>query len=190
MTFATIAKTLIEAIEDLKIPYFVCGSTASCAHGIPRATLDVDLVVQMTARRAVLLAAGLGQDWYLDADMARDALAHNRAFNVIQMGSSYRFDFFPPYTDFHASELQRATRDPLRFPGGEVLCYVASAEDTILSKLVWYREGGETSERQWTDIVGVLVISSDLDFDYLSRWAAKLNVADLLNRAVKASAEE
>ena len=71
MTFATVAKTLIDAIEELRIPYFVGGSLASGARGIPRSTLDADLIIEMTPRRVVLLAAALGPDWYLDTDMAR-----------------------------------------------------------------------------------------------------------------------
>jgi hypothetical protein len=114
MDFATVAKKLIETIEDLKIPYFIGGSLASGARGIPRSTLDVDLIIEMTPRRAVLLASALGQDWYFDVDMARSALEHNRAFNVIHKLSSHRFDLFPAYTDFHASELKRATREPLK----------------------------------------------------------------------------
>lgn len=189
MDFATVAKTIIEAIEDLDIAYFVGGSVAACAWGIPRATLDTDIVVAMTPRQTVLLASALGEDWYLDVDMARSALEHDRAFNVIHKLSSYRFDLFPAYTDFHASELKRATREPLRFPGGEVLCFVASAEDSILAKLQWYRDGGEVSERQWSDISGVFVITRNLDAGYLAKWAKRLGVSDLLERAIKMTSE-
>jgi hypothetical protein len=185
MGFATVAKTLIEAIEALKIPYFVCGSVAACTWGIPRATLDADLVIDLTPRRAALLASALGENWYFDVDIARAALDHHRGFSVIHKLSSHRFDLFPAHTDFHASEQRRATRETLRFPGGEVLCFFASAEDSILSKLQWYREGGEVTERQWSDVAGVLVITRSLDFEYLDRWARNLGVADLLERAIK-----
>jgi hypothetical protein len=62
-------------------------------------------------------------------------------------------------------------------------CAVASAEDTILRKLEWYRARGETSERQWNDLRGVLRVSGDmLDRDYLRTWAKYLKVDDLLER--------
>jgi hypothetical protein len=62
--------------------------------------------------------------------------------------------------------------------------YVASAEDTVLCKLEWYRLGGEVSDRQWRDVVGVPnVQGSRLDQDYMCCMAASLGVADLLSRA-------
>ena len=61
---------------------------------------------------------------------------------------------------------------------------IASAEDTILSKLEWYRRGGETSERQWEDVIGVMKVQGEqLDEAYLDRWAAELGVSDLIERA-------
>ncbi|MFL5655678.1 MAG: hypothetical protein ACJ8CB_16055, partial [Ktedonobacteraceae bacterium] len=63
--------------------------------------------------------------------------------------------------------------------------YVASPEGTILNKLEWYRMGGEVSDRQWNDILGVLKIQgTNLDMVYLQRWAAVLKVTDLLERAL------
>jgi hypothetical protein len=60
---------------------------------------------------------------------------------------------------------------------------VATAEDTILRKLEWYRAGGETSERQWNDLRGVLKVSGPhLDLVYLRHWAPFLKVDDLLER--------
>ena len=64
--------------------------------------------------------------------------------------------------------------------------YVASAEDIILAKLEWYRLGGEVSDRQWRDILGVLKVQAGrVDLDYLRHWAAELKVDDLLQRALK-----
>jgi len=62
--------------------------------------------------------------------------------------------------------------------------FVASAEDTVLAKLEWFRLGGETSERQWWDIVGVLRVGAGADRAYMNRWSAALGVSDLLERAL------
>lgn len=62
--------------------------------------------------------------------------------------------------------------------------FVASAEDSVLAKLDWYRRGGEVSEQQWRDVVGILQVQSEtLDRDYLRSMAASLRVSDLLERA-------
>ena len=54
----------------------------------------------------------------------------------------------------------------------------------MLAKLEWFRLGGETSERQWWDIVGILKVANDADRPYLRQWATTLGVADLLERAL------
>ena len=59
-----------------------------------------------------------------------------------------------------------------------------SAEDTVLRKLQWYRTGGEVSDRQWRDVLGVMVANrGGLDQRYLDTWAKRLQVEDLLRRA-------
>jgi hypothetical protein len=61
---------------------------------------------------------------------------------------------------------------------------VKSPEDTILRKLLWYREGGEVSGKQWRDVVEVLRVSGpELDPAYLDAWASRLGVVALLARA-------
>jgi hypothetical protein len=67
-------------------------------------------------------------------------------------------------------------------PPGEL--FVDTAEHTVLGKLEWYRRGGEVSERQWRDVLGVLRVRGDsLDQARLDTWALRLGVVDLLERA-------
>jgi hypothetical protein len=67
---------------------------------------------------------------------------------------------------------------------------VATSEDILLAKLQWYRRGGEVSERQWSDIAGILAVALELDAAYLRTWAARLGVEDLLDKAVAESKRE
>ena len=84
--------------------------------------------------------------------------------------------------NFNAGSSKRYANNPER------KVYVTTAEDIILAKLEWYRLGNEISDRQWRDILGVLKVQAGrLDLDYLRQWAAELNVADLLQRALKES---
>jgi hypothetical protein len=173
---------LTAALKSLGIRFAVGGSLASSAHGVVRSTMDGDLVALILAPQARQLARALGPGWYCDLEMMEQALQQRRAFNLIHIGSAMKFDVFPASTDFHYSELERATPTPLRIEGAE-LCPVASAEDSLLAKLRWYRDGGEVSERQWNDIVGIIANNPGLDWEYVNLWAARLHVADLLARA-------
>jgi hypothetical protein len=64
---------------------------------------------------------------------------------------------------------------------------VATVEDCVLAKLEWFRKGGEVSDRQWRDVLGMLKVQPTLDVSYLKRWARDLGVEDLLNRALQQS---
>lgn len=177
-------KELCDALRRLKIPYAVVGSLASSARGIPRSTVDGDLVAAVSVRDAQRFAATLGRDWYADPDQMIAAISVGRSFNIIHQPSFLKFDIFPVSEEFHHTQLERATEEELPFFGESVLCPVVTAEDILLAKLRWYRDGGQVSERQWTDIHGILAINPDLDFTYVNHWAARLRVADLLARAL------
>ena len=170
------------ALERLGIRYVVGGSVASSARGIWRSTLDVDLVAAIKAAQADALAEALGPEWYADSEMIRWAIEKRSPFNVIHIRLAQKVDIFPATEEFHEAQLERATIVPLGI--GRVPCPVASAEDILLAKLQWYRMGGEVSERQWSDIAGILAAAPDLDATYLRTWAARLGVEDLLDKAV------
>jgi hypothetical protein len=143
----------------------------------------------MDSAQVGFLAHELGDRWYLDVEFASKALANHRAFNAIHVPSGFKFDFFPAHTSFHRAELDRAVIRHLSVDSTIVNCLVATAEDMILAKLSWYREGGEQSHRQWEDVVGMLTSVKYLDWRYLNFWAAELGVQDLLQRASLAANE-
>jgi hypothetical protein len=177
---------LLGILDKMEIPYSVGGSVASSVHGIPRLTMDVDLVVDLRADQVNELVSLLQADFYADAPAIKMALARGRASNVIHLGSAYKFDLFPlRRDDFSGTEFGRRKFTEIRTlaPDHPIECAVASAEDTILRKLEWYRAGGETSERQWNDLRGILKVSgARLELDYLRKWAPYLKVEDLLER--------
>lgn len=173
---------LLRALDELGIRYFAVGSVASSVHGVARFTQDVDIVAELDDRRIGALANRLGSEFYMDAGEARSAVAAGRAFNLIHLRKAYKFDLFPLTSAFHANEMARSNEQEWRIPEeSAVRLRVASAEDTVLSKLAWYRDGGEVSDRQWHDVLGIAA-RAELDWEYMREWAARLGVADLLER--------
>lgn len=180
-----IAVTLlvIDVLEQLIVPYVIGGSLASTQHGMARSTLDSDLVVLMDESHVQPFISQLQDEFYADEEMAFDAVANRSSFNLIHLETMFKVDIFVAGDGiFEHAQIER------RVPGAvsqdlDREVYVLSAEDTILAKLRWYRMGGEQSERQWRDVVGVIKVQGErLDREYLNKMAAELGVEDLLNR--------
>ena len=176
-------RPVAQAFDGLGVQYFVGGSVASSAHGVARASLDADVVADLHPSKVDRLAQQLEGAYYLPIDQMRTAAADRRSFNLIHLATMFKIDVFVSKgRPFDRSAARRARRHAIG-DRGDYQFFVASAEDTILAKLEWFRTGGETSERQWWDIVGVLRVGSDTDRAYLRLWAETLGVSDLLERA-------
>ncbi|HEV8148242.1 MAG TPA: hypothetical protein VGP79_17755 [Bryobacteraceae bacterium] len=133
-------------------------------------------------------AGQLKADFYADAQMIRDAWRTGRSCNLIHYASAYKFDLFPLKRDeFSQTQMRRRVFRETRSVAAEPIeCAVATAEDTLLNKLVWYKNADQTSELQWHDVRGIVrVRGAELDLDYLRTWAPKLGVEDLLDRLLK-----
>lgn len=178
---------LASVLDALGIRYLVGGSVASSLYGIPRATQDVDLVADVRLPHVEGIASALAGEFYVDADMIRDAVKRRASFNVVHLTTMFKADVFVLQGDsWSREEMARARTELLDMPEGKVAIRFASPEDTLLHKLIWYKLGNQTSDRQWGDILGVLKVQGDaLDQAYLDRWAPLLDVLDLLLRARK-----
>jgi hypothetical protein len=183
----TAFERLLAALDHLGVRYVVGGSLASSIRGTGRATMDIDLVVELSLAQAEAFASALQDEFYADADMIREALNRGVSFNVIHFKSSYKFDLFPVLSEFQRSELTRASMvDASPFDTTPLRFRVASSEDIILAKLAWFRKGGCVSARQWNDVLGVVRIQGDrLDRAYLDEWAERLGVRELLADALR-----
>ena len=175
-----------QTLEQIGIAYAIGGSLASSLHGVMRSTLDVDIVADMRFEHIPPLVAALAQEFYADNEMMREAIKRRSSFNLIHYETAFKVDIFiRKLRPFEQMQLERRqlsviANDPERS------VYVTSPEDTVLAKLEWYRLGGEVSDRQWRDILGVLKTrAGELDLDYLRQWARDLKVSDLLERVLQ-----
>lgn len=180
---------LADAFDALGIPYLVGGSLASSLYGIPRATLDADLMADVRPHHVEPLTRALERDFYVASELISDAIRDRSSFNVIHLATMFKADVFLPRNDVWShEEMIRARTESIPVAGTSKTIRFSSAEDTILHKLLWYRLGGETSDKQWGDILGILKIQgSFLDWTYLEKHSSVLNVTDLLARARKLS---
>lgn len=176
---------LARAFDALEIRYLIGGSLASSVYGIPRATQDVDLVADLKLPHVAAITSALAGEFYVDADMIREAIERQASFNVIHLATMFKADVFILKGDpWSREEMTRARAEELDMPGGKLAVRFASPEDTLLHKLIWYELGNQISDRQWGDILGVLEVQGELlDREYLDRWAPVLDVAELLRRA-------
>ena len=176
--------TVIGCFEKLGIAYYIGGSVASSAYGIARATMDVDLVANVKIRQVNRLVKALEADYYIDAEMIRDAIHRSTSFNLIHLETMIKIDVFIVKDEpYDSKALTRRQPDTLDEESSRKF-YLSSPEDIILNKLQWYQRSGRVSQRQWKDVSGILKVQAGkLDLEYLKYWASKLNLSDLLNRS-------
>jgi hypothetical protein len=180
-----VALIVAAALETCRVRYLVGGSLASAVSGEPRSTLDVDMVVELTERSVEPFAAALGDSFHVDAEALRRAIRERSSANVIHHETSTKVDLFiagrSPIdrTQMDRRQHVRVTTDP------DSWLYVYTPEDILLQKLAWYRLGSEVSDRQWRDVLGIILTQEGcLDSTYLKQGSAALGVSDLMQRAL------
>jgi predicted phage tail protein len=177
---AALLRDIVDALVTLGITHMVVGSVSAMAHGSQRSTLDIDIVIDPTGRQLDQLLGHFDPGrYYVDADVARDALRHRSMFNVIDQQTGWKLDLIiRKARPFSVEELARRTKATI--DGIDV--DTATAEDTIIAKLEWAKAGA--SERQLEDISAILRLRGDtLDRLYIGRWVDELELREQWVRA-------
>jgi len=173
VTFAQLLAAVITRLDAAGVPYMVTGSLVSSYHGEPRATRDVDIVIDPTVDGLErFVDAMIAADFHVDRHVAREALAQRSQFNAIGADAT-KVDFIIRRDrPFSIEEFgRRAPADLLGTPG-----FVVTAEDLVIAKLEWAAATG--SERQMRDVAGIVAIAGDLDEDYIERWTSALGLSE------------
>lgn len=182
MTFAELLADVIARLDRARVPYMITGSLASTFHGEPRATRDVDVVIDPSPTGLDRLVDDLrAGGFYVDRDAAEDALRDRTQFNAIGDAAA-KVDFvIRKERPFSIEEFGR--RQQVELLGSEG--FVVSVEDLILAKLEWAATTG--SERQLRDVAAMVAVSGDaLDADYLTTWSERLGVGAALQEVLAA----
>jgi hypothetical protein len=167
---------VLSQLDHHKIDYMVTGSFASNVHGVPRTTLDADIVIEASQLALDGLLAGLGEDFYADPETAREAGKNRTMFNLIHLETGFKVDLIVK-KDRPFSREEFSRREKIDFLGQS--CWFATAEDVILAKLEWSKRG--ESERQFVDAVNIAKVQGvSLNSEYLQKWARELGVQEQL----------
>lgn len=176
MNAGNLLQRLADCFKQAEIPYMLVGSFASTLHGMPRTTHDIDIVVDLNPTSLATLLQGLSEDeYYVSHEAATDALRRRTQFNIIDLATGWKVDLMVlKRRAFSSVELRR--RVPARILDANV--FVASAEDTILTKLEWNAKSG--SERQLKDAASIIAVKGDdLDVAYIEQWTQVLGIHHL-----------
>jgi len=184
---SNVIKKLTDILDELKIGYAIGGSIASSIYGTPRFTQDADITVQSFSSVAERFYEMLKNDFYISKDAMYQAISSHSSFNIIHFETAFKIDIFTANSDFERLLLTRSKKNKIEESIDKPFSLV-SPEDIILLKLKWYKQSGCASDRQWSDVQGVLAVQkNNLDFDYLTDWAKKLGLNELLKKAKSVS---
>lgn len=182
-----VLEKLTDVLDKLNIAYVIGGSFASSAYGAVRFTQDADITVQSFSSVAEQFYEILKSDFYISKEAMYQALQSRTSFNIIHLTTAFKIDIFiQKENEFQIQMLSHSRKLPLGKSAKKVS--FVSPEDIILLKLDWFRQSGCDSQRQWSDVQGVLAAQKEnLDFDYLKNWAAKLGLNELLQKVTSES---
>ena len=171
---------VIQVLNEAGIQYMITGSVASSMQGEPRSTHDIDLVAAINKTSIEqLMKAFPNSDFYLERESIVDAIKDQTMFNLIDLNSGDKVDFWMLTDDaFDKSRFTRKLDE--EFAGYKI--QISSPEDTILAKLKWAKLSGG-SEKQFVDALRIFEVQyENLDIDYIKKWISKLNIESLWQR--------
>lgn len=179
MQFLNIFVDVLQKLEQHKIPYMIVGSIASMIYGEPRMTHDMDIVIDLLPEHVKTLEKIFPLDQYYcpPEEIIRAEMIQRGQFNLLHHESGLKIDLMIRKNSAHSiEEFKRRRKTPLI---GDIEAYIATAEDVIIKKLVFYREG--QSDKHLKDIRGILA-ETEIDKNYLMHWIHELKLESEYNK--------
>lgn len=175
MTLEEVISRVAPALDRQQIPYMITGSVASSAHGLPRSTRDLDVVIDPSRSQLLSFMQEFpGPRYYADEQQALEALSRRSQFNVIDSVTGWKIDFIFAETSAYG---RAALARRIRIEIAGIVVSAASPEDVLIAKLRWAKVS--TSDRQLKDAKGILQMQSDkLDAEYVERWVRELHLEE------------
>jgi len=171
-------KLIASRLDSVGIAYMMTGSMAMAIYSIPRMTRDIDLVVELEPVDVDKIFDLFSGDCYIDRDRVKQAVDLHSMFNIIHNEWVVKADFIiKKNEEFRIEEFSRRQKILIE----DTAIFVVSVEDLILSKLVWGK--GSQSDLHLGDVRQMVSTVSELDWDYMKKWAIVLGINQLLKKA-------
>jgi hypothetical protein len=178
--------SLILALEQAGVPYMIVGSYSSNFYGIPRSTMDADLVIKLDHADWGKLSSIMPSHLVWEQQSSFEMVTSTRKELLKVKGSPFEIELFHLSNDAHDST-RFDRRQKVEIMRG-VHAYLPTAEDVIIQKLRWSR--GAKRAKDFADVVAVLQVQGpgSLDWSYIEDWCTKHQTLDLLSEAKNKSA--
>ena len=175
-------KLILECLEAAEVEYLIGGAIAEWAWGEPRATRDLDIVINLPIKAVSRFSKELEKrNMLVPVDIILDAMLEDRAdipLNAIHMYSGLKADlyFMREGDALRQSAFQRRVLVDYGPPIGKV--YVHSPEDLILYKLMYLGLSGQPKHAR--DIAAILrAKKNQLDLGYIEEWVTQLGLGSV-----------
>ena len=178
MTGDDVIGTVLDALQAVRIPFMIVGSLATNFHGVPRSTRDADFVIQLSSGALGALREQLAPPLRLDPQSGFEGITGTTRHLVEAAGTAFTVELFELTDDPH--DLARfERRQQVRI--FDRPAFVATAEDTIITKLRWARQGGHGRAKDVDDARNVIAVQGDsLDWVYVENWCRQHGTVDIL----------
>jgi hypothetical protein len=169
---------VLDALRAVQIPFMIVGSLATNFHGVPRSTRDADFVIQLQPGSFGALREQLAPALRLDPQSRFEGITGTMRHLVEASGTAFTVELFELTDDPH--DLARfERRQQVRI--FDRAAFVATAEDTIITKLRWARQGGQGRAKDVADARNVIAVQGEnLDWAYLESWCRQHGTFDVL----------
>jgi hypothetical protein len=167
---------VISCLEELGIEYMLVGALSCNVYGVPRATADADLVIDLGERNLLDCISILGPEFRLDPQLSFEVLTGSHRNVIHFLPTGFDIELFRLSNDPH-HRVRFGRRANITLPELDRVVYVQTAEDLIIQKLRWARR------KDLDDIVNVLTVNANsLDWRFINEWTERHGTTALLEQ--------